>query len=802
MKSMRAAVLAASPCRGAVNRQWYDAGSMPDHEPGVGPARASLRRAAALTAITAAHLALVVLLFYPQLAQGRVPFFRDVSSQYYPEYVFVAESLRSGSWPLWFPALDAGTRFLLVYAPDLAMLRFFGALPTLVVGPPLHILLGAIGASFLARVRGAAWAGTWAAGAGYGCSGVVLSFVNLIQLLEAAAWAPWVLAALARLCDKPSPRRMAALALVCWLQLTTLAADVVLQTALVSTFLVPWKRWRAWVGPVAAAVLVAALLSAPALLGTVALLEGSQRARGFGDDLFGWSANGAVLLEAVVPRLFGDVHTATDRGFWGQPYYTGRYPFLISLYVGFGFVLLSFHAPRRHWLWWGVALLGILLAAGANGPFQGLLRHLSILRTPVKYFWLTTLAVSMLAAHGLDQAMTAPRALAVRLAFVLPALLLMLGAALWLWPERVALGLASAFPALRDPLAQDVARRLWPQAFLVSGALSVGVAIATAQGGRIAALGGILAGLELFTANAELNRAASHDFYTLSPAVRTLLNPVRDAGGRIFTYGAVNSPGIRWNADVLRANSDQWLFYAERQTLWSRMATLDGFEPAFGEDRTGWAAEGATLPVAESLPREFARHYERLRRGGVRWVLSFHDLPEGLAIERSRAKLGFIEDPLRLYEIADPLPRAFWVPRQQTLADLSTQKSWVENGSFDPRTVVLLREPVPAAGPADAGAPVEVRYESSGPHEVRVRANTPPGFLVVLNQFDPAWRVEGGTPLLRANFRYWALPTPGGPREFVVRFRPRWRTPALALASLGALILIALVLWPARGTGY
>ena len=135
----------------------------------------------------------------------------------------------------------------------------------------------------------------------------------------------------------------------------------------------------------------------------------------------------------------------------------------------------------------------------------------------------------------------------------------------------------------------------------------------------------------------------------------------------------------------------------------------------------------------------------------------------------------------------------------------------VEAGAFDPRSLVLLEREGAWAPRSEGGGgsslekapgkwfpPPDVAYEQANPHEVRITARTPPGFVLVLNQFDPAWRVDGGTPLLRANFRYWAIPTPGGKSEFTVRFQPRWRTPALLLGALGTLLTGALLLRPAR----
>ena len=88
-----------------------------------------------------------------------------------------------------------------------------------------------------------------------------------------------------------------------------------------------------------------------------------------------------------------------------------------------------------------------------------------------------------------------------------------------------------------------------------------------------------------------------------------------------------------------------------------------------------------------------------------------------------------------------------------------------------------------------------VRYEPEDAHTVRISARTPPGFVVVLDGHHPDWTAEdesGPVPVLRAGERYRALPTPGGERHFTLRYRPRWRAPALALAAMGALAALVL----------
>ena len=80
---------------------------------------------------------------------------------------------------------------------------------------------------------------------------------------------------------------------------------------------------------------MALLLAAPALLGVRALVEDTPRAEGLSrQESFAFSLRPAVLLDALLPRFFGDVHTFSDRGYWGQPFFPSGFPYLLSLYCG------------------------------------------------------------------------------------------------------------------------------------------------------------------------------------------------------------------------------------------------------------------------------------------------------------------------------------------------------------------------------------------------------------------------------------------------------------------------------------
>jgi hypothetical protein len=116
-----------------------------------------------------------------------------------------------------------------------------------------------------------------------------------------------------------------------------------------------------------------------------------------------------------------------------------------------------------------------------------------------------------------------------------------------------------------------------------------------------------------------------------------------------------------------------------------------------------------------------------------------------------------------------------------------------------------MREPLPRAffqpSLSDASLAVPesgaVAYERIDPHSVVLRANTPPGFLVVLDGHHPDWKAEdrsGPVPLQVAFGRYQAIPTRGGETVLTLRYEPSWRAPALFLFLMGGLAVLVLAL--------
>lgn len=758
----------------------------------------------ALGLIVAAHLLLVCWVFAGPLFQDRLPFFRDVSAYYFPNYVFLESSFAKGVWPLFNPAVDAGSRYLNADPMDLLMVAAFGARGALRFSSPCHMLIAMAGVSFLARVLGQRSWGAWLAGAVYGLSGFYQSTFNLFELNHGASWAPWAIGLFLRAADGVSWRRAAGLALLAALQTCTLAAEILLQTAIAALVLLRRMPDRSGTLKLAVAGFLAACLSAPATLGALNLTAGTQRAHGFSREVaLGWSANPPVLVEMLLPHFFGDVHTFTNEGFWGQPFFSSGFPYLLSLYFGLCVLIAAIAAGRGYARIWLLVALGIALSLGASGPLapvMGLVMR--SFRTPVKFMFLAALGMALLAGFGIDRAGASlgrpPRWLAI------PGLVLLVAGAILLvdprWPPSLLGGL---LPALTGPNALDVARVVWPSAFILSGLLACGCGALLSWTRRTAPLAATLIVLDLLIVGEGVNPSTDARFYALEPAVETLVKRLAPGDGRWFSFGFANAPGVHVSPVILEANRDVWLYYFDRQSLLPRTHVLDGLEGAFDEDRVGWAPPGSTLPPTERVPSRYSALHRRLWLSGVRYVLSLVPISDERLREAGRAVIDGLFEPLRAYEIVEALPRAFFVP-EAAVVDASSVAALIESPDFDPRkTVLLTSSPEIVHLVAAQKQEDHVAFREIDPHTIAITADTPPGYLVLLEGFDPGWTATSdgcAVPLMKANGRYQALATSGGPKEFLLAYRPSWRNPALALLVVGLLGTTVLLLLPKRSS--
>jgi hypothetical protein len=338
----------------------------------------------------------------------------DVETIYYPFWDYVGQSLRHGRLPLWDPDLGTGVPVLAslqsqcLYLPATIL---FTLLPLHVASFVFlfgHLYFAGFGTERLARRLG--WSASSATCAGALAAGtpMLLSSLTRPNMLTAAAWLPWTMLAVDRVCRRQRGG-IAALAVCMAMSLLCGSPEVTLLGVLGAGGYALWQLTRGnrlAVPLTVAAGLIGAALAAVALLPLVELLHHSSRAA----DLIGregaWSFGRWDFGSLFLPFLNIDVPGRTF-----EEIFFGRYQGLLAvLYLGAPAALLGAVAlrrgGRREWLLLLVAVLALLLSAYGTEINPVMQRfHIAWVswRYAVKFIYPAAFAAALLAARGAEE---------------------------------------------------------------------------------------------------------------------------------------------------------------------------------------------------------------------------------------------------------------------------------------------------------------------------------------------------------------------------------------------------------------
>lgn len=149
-----------------------------------------------------------------------------------------------------------------------------------------------------------------------------------------------------------------------------------------------------------------------------------------------------------------------------------------------------------------------------------------------------------------------------------------------------------------------------------------------------------------------------------------------------------------------------------------------------------------------------------------------------------------------VYENQQALPRALWVPQARVVPNPNDILSRLAQGR-GPHRSVLLEEPPPSGflgEDVDAGAG-SAEFVVDEPEHVVVRVSAPArGFLDLADQYFPGWyaTVNGApAPILRANFLFRAVEVPAGESTVDFRYAPVSVRAGIATTA-GTLLMLAI----------
>jgi hypothetical protein len=324
----------------------------------------------------------------PDLLGGHLVLSGDNLQQNYPLHVLVGSMVRQGQLPFWNQYLFSGTPLLagfnagafyplvglFVILPDRAAWIATEVILFSLIGIGMYLFLRALALSTTACVL---------ATLTFVCSGVVLGQANHVDMTEGFASIPFMLLAVLHIVRDGRWRWSVLLGIGFALVIFGGAPEAMLDEALllvayaaVSAGFDRARWWRVLTRCGAGAALALALAAVQWLPGITAVAN-SQRA-GLGSS---FAASGsfppAYSLLSLVPYLYGGF------GHLGESLFFSHYNLSeVEIYMGILPVigLLSLWHPqwpsrlaaRERFTWYVVALIGILLAFGANTPLEHL----------------------------------------------------------------------------------------------------------------------------------------------------------------------------------------------------------------------------------------------------------------------------------------------------------------------------------------------------------------------------------------------------------------------------------------------
>ncbi|MEA3492919.1 MAG: YfhO family protein [Candidatus Margulisiibacteriota bacterium] len=358
---------------------------------------------------------LAVLLFFGRFLTGEQIFaFKDLSRYFYPLRQLMVEQVKAGQLPLWNPYIFCGF-------PLLATLQvgFFYPLTIIHYFLPfnlgfnyymiLHYFLAACFMFYLLRHYDLSKAASFLGGIVFAFSGYLLSVSNMNTSLSSVIWLPLTLLFFDRLIKEINFRNIVILGILIALQFLGGEPTIIYVTVIflaVYGLIFSQNRIKS-LGGLFLSGLISLGLTAVQLIPFLELAQLSDRVVRTGYDI--------VTMRSFPPR---EIISFIFPYFFGNPAHFGSYTetllgkniqdWLISPYIGILPLIFTFFSfkKRKAWFFLGAALFSLLLAFGRYTPIYRtifFIPGISMIRYPVKYLFLTTFCLTILASFGFER---------------------------------------------------------------------------------------------------------------------------------------------------------------------------------------------------------------------------------------------------------------------------------------------------------------------------------------------------------------------------------------------------------------
>ncbi len=761
------------------------------------------------------------LFLWELVSMSGVPVARDMQMFFVPQRHLLWEALQSGRLPLWTPHMGTGAPLLanlqsgVFYPPHwlYAVLPFFTALNLLIV---FHFVLGGAGTYVLARKLELSRSAGFAAAVAFMLGGYFASLLNLINAQQAAAWMPLMVWTSLQHLERRAVDSFGLLVGVLLLGLLAGEPQTFLLGAMIAGLFTltrwpgrdPIKRQLSLATSFGLAALLTAGLAMVQLLPTAELVSESGRGgEGLGfEQAAYYSLMPVRLLNLFIPA---DYHDPVYR--YGVKSLVGTEdPWLFSVYVGALAALFLIFAwrvrsrRRQTVLLTGLFAVGLVLAVGQYTPvyrwLYDILPGFRAFRFPEKYFLFCGLSAALLTGVGID-GMRNRRWSRADLPLALLSLIVLLALRTFVGINKSAV-IETMSPHLVNALASgtlEYAYTVWVNnlnKWIMFWA--IGLTLAALYRRRVlsepwfaVAIVAVVAA-DFAVAHRALNPTVDASFYESEPLITRHL-PMEEIQ-RDYRYRATSfdqdAGAIKVVAGV-PLEAQKWLWQQTMQPNTSqlrRVMQVDIWDALMLRKFVDEIDFYRMLPDPE-------RRWRLLRLTSVKYFYSTKAVTE----QGYRRQIPLDSLPGYLYEVEDPLPRAYVVSGVRHFPNDEETINGILGDTFDPRREVAFVDTaaVPRA-PAETNRHSDAEIVYSAGEEVWVRVSPEQaGYLILTDTYYPGWeaKVDGEPREIRlANFFFRAVPIRPGDREVVFRYRPR-------PLELGAVLSIATLVLGAAGMG-
>ncbi|MFH1825505.1 MAG: YfhO family protein [Candidatus Firestonebacteria bacterium] len=369
---------------------------------------------------------LIILFFFDILFLDNVFCFRDIYRYFYPYKLYASNCIRSGEVPLWNPYISSGSPFFATLQSQVFyplsiihyILPFNYGFQLFII---IHFFFAGLFVYILCNELKLSPLSSFTSAIIFTFSGYLVSVVDMVSTLSSVIWLPLVFMCFHKaLFENLAHKKFFYILLLSVLigieflgGEPTIIYGTVILLIVYNTIFIKQKN-SVYILPVAG--IISLLLVAFQFLPFMELLRYSDRIHlsakiSYQSNLF-WSLPPEHIFNFFIPKLFGDITKRYVGSYdisqlWLKSFYIGILPLILSIYA-----LLNLRKEKEKrkvkimYFFTGVFIVSILLSFGSYNflyrIFYDFLPGFKLIRYPVKFLFLATFSISIIAGFGID----------------------------------------------------------------------------------------------------------------------------------------------------------------------------------------------------------------------------------------------------------------------------------------------------------------------------------------------------------------------------------------------------------------